>query len=498
MVVDKTHTLLFVLYGAIVALAVVGLFIHPAKPTDTTFIVWLMIAGISACGAIIELILHLRTKSTIRKMEHQVSMMMNSEAPGIVMLEEHLPGKEFASILNQFLSLVSEKFDELRYLRREFDLLLAASEAERQNTEAILGSVSDGVVIVNHLGELVLINELAAEIFNIDPAQDRNKPITDLIRDEKILKFFDPSYWQDRNETERFERHLRFKSAVRVYLLTFTPVFVNKENLWAVVLTLNDITHDKELEKARNDFVNHVSHELRVPLSSIKAYIELLVDDEVDSDSERKEFYKIIKREAERLDRFVANVLDMSRIESGKMSVEFVTISLNSVMNEVVSLIQSLAEEKEIKLITKLPIDEVQVRADNDLFRQMVINLLSNAVKYTPRGGVVQLEVEVDSSGGIYIVRVRDTGVGFPEKDSERIFEKFYRVDNGSSGGTGLGLTLVKKVAEDIYGGKINVHSKVGEGSTFELVLPLNPEGVPARENIDLGGDYCEQEGINC
>jgi two-component system, OmpR family, phosphate regulon sensor histidine kinase PhoR len=245
-----------------------------------------------------------------------------------------------------------------------------------------------------------------------------------------------------------------------------------------VVAVLHDITREKEISQMKNDFVSHVSHELRTPLASITAYAEMLVDGEAQDDTTRGEFYSIIQSQAQRLNRLIDDILNISRIESGLVKVNKEPVSMTMLIREAVQMIKSYAAEKNITVNEQTPIVFDQVVADKDMISQVIINLLSNAVKYTPSGGTIRVGSESDDIDGIVRVTVTDNGVGIPANDLPHVFDKFYRVaaNNKCAKGTGLGLNLVKQIVEKVHDGRIFVTSEQGKGSTFGFELPLGVE----------------------
>jgi len=247
------------------------------------------------------------------------------------------------------------------------------------------------------------------------------------------------------------------------------------QTVLGVVAVLHDVTREKEISQMKNDFISHVSHELKTPLASITAYSEMLVDGEADDEDTRKEFYGIIQSQAQRLNRLIEDILNVSRIESGLMKTAKEPASLTILIEQQMSMIRSYAEEKNISVTGPAPIVYDQVYADRDMMSQVIVNLLSNAVKYTPAGGSVTVRTAVDETTGRAQVTVTDTGVGIPEDEIEHVFDKFYRVgaNNKQAKGTGLGLNLVKQIVERIHNGRVFVTSQVGAGSTFGFELPL-------------------------
>ena len=238
---------------------------------------------------------------------------------------------------------------------------------------------------------------------------------------------------------------------------------------------LHDVTREKEIAKMKTDFVSNVSHELKTPLASIKAYIEMLIDGEAEDDKTELEFYEIIASETDRLHRLIENILNISRIESGVVKVTKEPTSLTGVVKQVLDVARPQAKAKKLQLVERLAPVYYQIESDHDMIYQAVMNLVSNAVKYTPEKGTVTVSVSVDERRSVVVCDVADTGAGIPTEDIPHIFDKFYRVKNNSklAKGTGLGLTLVKHIIETVHDGKLSVTSEQGKGSTFSFELPL-------------------------
>ena len=242
-----------------------------------------------------------------------------------------------------------------------------------------------------------------------------------------------------------------------------------------MVAVLHDVTREKEISRMKNDFVSHVSHELKTPLASITAYSEMLADGEANDEKTRKEFYSVIQSQAERLNRLIEDILNISRIESGLIKVDKSPVSLTILIEEQLRMVKSTANEKGIEIIGQKPIVFDQVYVDKDMISQVIVNLLSNAVKYTRPGGSIKIQTEVDEITKRARVSITDTGVGISEDEIEHVFDKFYRVgaNNRCAKGTGLGLNLVKQIVEKVHDGLVFVTSQVGVGSTFGFELPL-------------------------
>lgn len=254
-----------------------------------------------------------------------------------------------------------------------------------------------------------------------------------------------------------------------------------KGDIKGIIIMCHDMSQTRELEELKkidqmkSELISNVSHELRTPLSSIKAYTETLIDIE-DSDEDeketRKEFLNVIAEESDRLTKLIENILDLSKLESGKIDVELIEIDLISIVERAAAVVKSWASEKSIEINLDFPDSRVQIYADSEMMSQILINLLSNAIKYNSKNGSVTIVI-TESSRGVTL-KVRDTGFGIPEKDLPRIFEKFYRVDTSLTyevSGTGLGLSIVKNLVEALKG-EIKIESEVNKGTVFSIFFP--------------------------
>jgi len=234
--------------------------------------------------------------------------------------------------------------------------------------------------------------------------------------------------------------------------------------------TKSDIEYLKKLERMRTEFLANVSHELRTPIFAIQGYIETLLGGAVNDENVNKNFLEKAQRHTLNLNNLLNDLIDISKIESGEMRMSFRYFNINEYLESIVQEFQPMAEEKKISLVYHNVKDNVQLLGDKQRLRQAFINLLTNAIKYTEEGSV---EVLVEDEPKHCRIIVRDTGIGIPAEDLNRIFERFYRVDKARSravGGTGLGLAIVKHIVE-AHGSKVEVNSKPGKGSEFSFRL---------------------------
>lgn len=245
-----------------------------------------------------------------------------------------------------------------------------------------------------------------------------------------------------------------------------------KGKVSGAIILFNDVTHLLKLERLRSDFVANVSHELRTPLTSIKGYAETLKEEGIRDIDNAKRFLEIIEIEADRLNVLINDLMELSEIENKSEDVNISRHSLSSIIGEVIDLIGIAAEKKGIELLVDQP-EGIEIWANRDRIKQLLLNLIDNGIKYNKSGGKVNLTVSEHAN--ILKISVKDTGSGIDEKDIPRLFERFYRVDKSRSkalGGTGLGLSIVKHICE-LYGGSVTVTSEKNKGSEFVVSLPI-------------------------
>lgn len=374
--------------------------------------------------------------------------------------------------LNERNKLVSDYDKQLEDLK----IQLRISQKRQAHIKEIIYSIRDAVIVIDEFDKLLLANEPAGTLLEFDYKNSRHKPITDLVGNERVefLNFLIHTA-KSRGQAVRKEIEFVVNGKPCTFDCISSCIHDDNQQLCGAVAVLHDITREKEISNMKNEFISHVSHELKTPLASITAYSEMLADDEANDEVTRKEFYSIIQNQAQRLNRMIEDILNTSRIESGLIKIHKENISLAILIEEQVRMIKSYADEKNIKIVSRDPIVFDQVHADRDMISQVIVNLLSNAIKYTPSGGTVEVGAEVDETASLARVHVTDTGVGIPENEVDRVFDKYYRVEANKkqAKGTGLGLNLVKEIIEKIHNGKVFVKSRVGVGSTFGFELPL-------------------------
>ncbi len=373
---------------------------------------------------------------------------------------------------------LQERMTELSQAQQRLNLERRVADIHKRQIEAIIDNISDAVLVTDEFDRVMLLNPAAESVLGLTRADATRRPIGELAIDADIVK-----YIRQCREAEHAvsRRNIERSAGERDFAVTLSTIVGQSEEgktpgVRGVVVVMRDVTRERQVAKTKSDFVSKVAHELRTPLSSIKAYVEMLVDGEATDEKTLREYYEIIHTSSDRLSRLIDNMLNISRIESGTVRVTKEPVSMAVVVKETIDVVMPQAEAKKIELQANLTPVFYQVLADKDLLAQAVLNLLSNAVKYTPDGGRVEVSMAVQEQDRTVVVAVRDTGVGIPSPDLPKLFEKFFRVEANSkmAKGTGLGLNLVKHIVETVHGGRIAVTSTVGEGSTFSMSLPLH------------------------
>lgn len=374
--------------------------------------------------------------------------------------------------IRDFLASFHERQVEADAVRATLDVRLQRTTAKLDLTSAVLAKLGDPVFIVNAYDDVLLANPEAERRIG---SADEKRPLDKRLSNEKLTSMIAdvrrrevPAHRVDDLDWDEGDGQKRWYRAV-VDNMRNTSCDVEEG---AAMVLLRDVTDERDVRRRHAEFVSAASHEMKTPLAGIKAYVELLGDGDAQSEEERDEFLGVINGQADRLQRLIENLLNIARIEAGVVKVSKQSRSVNEILAETIDVVGPAAEAKQISLVTDLSPLYLGALVDRDMLSQAVINLMSNAVKYTKPGGRVTLRSRLGDHE--ITIEVEDTGVGLSEDDCRRVFEKFYRVekDKSMAAGTGLGLALAQHIVEDVHGGKLTVRSKLGEGSTFSIVIP--------------------------
>jgi two-component system, OmpR family, phosphate regulon sensor histidine kinase PhoR len=339
---------------------------------------------------------------------------------------------------------------------------------ERNLSSAILGSMVEGVAVINGAERLVFANPGFTEILGLDrPPQSGGALVEDVRQTELIEAVRQILKGETRVETEVVT------GTLRQHFFAATIAAVRAGDTSGALIVLHDITDLRKLERVRRDFVANVSHEFKTPLTAIQGFAETLLAGAIDDSQNRGRFLEIILEHARRLARLTDDLLKLSKMDADRLELEMYNVSVSQLIESCLETAQRRAAEKDIRISVNIPENLPEIIGDRRRLAEVLQNLLDNATQYTLPGGQIVLSAEADDAEVIFTVS--DTGIGIPKADQPRIFERFYRVDAARSreaGGTGLGLAIAKHLVE-VHDGRIWVDSEVGQGSQFHFSVPI-------------------------
>jgi len=361
--------------------------------------------------------------------------------------------EKLASTLNKMAKKLEDKINEI--------------EIKNQHLLAIFESMVEGILVVDKTSRIISVNTTVEKIFNISKKDLEGKIFLEAIRNNGLSDII--SKVLKTGEFTWCELSLMWP-VQKIFQINASPVF-EKGIVSGCLLVIHDMTEIRRLETMRRDFVANVSHELKTPLTSIKGFLETLLEGALDDKENNRRFLIIMQNHTERLNKLVDDLLSLSHLESKEMLLKKDIFNLRQQVEKVITNYEVQLKNRDIKIKNELPIS-ISVNADKDKLEGVFTNLIDNAVKFNKEKGIIRIYSQ-DEERRIKIV-IEDSGIGIPEKDIPRIFERFYRVDKARSrelGGTGLGLSIVKHIVE-LHGGNVGVESVEGLGSKVWFTLP--------------------------
>lgn len=389
----------------------------------------------------------------------------------VINVTKRLQNKDYSARINADYS------GEIGNLNTSVNALAASLQAHVNEIEesekqlnSILSNLVSGVVLIDDKGFVDLTNHATERFLSKHTSKITGREYSYVFGPLGIDHLIETVI--EDNVKRHDEAHIYFPEE-RILDVHIAPYYSQGWQQRGAIIVMHDITNIRRLEKMRSEFVANVSHELKTPITSVKGFAETLLSGDVSDKETSDQFLRIIYDESERLNRLITDLLELSKIEKQAMPLQITDVNVNEIINNSTQTISKFARDKNITL--HLPDDSaepVHVEADKDRLGQIVLNLVANAVNYTSDNGEIFINVEEHTSK--IVIWVRDTGMGIPEESLDRLFERFYRVDQARSrhsGGTGLGLAIVKHLVES-HDGKIFVKSVEGVGSTFTVELP--------------------------
>lgn len=348
-------------------------------------------------------------------------------------------------------------------LEQKTELIQLKDSKERE----VIDHLVVGVIALNKKGQVVLTNPIGRLLID-EKTNPLNQSYEAIIKSYGLRQMVDHVYEAEQASHQEIEVYYPEERILDVHVV---PILTKRQQLEQVMVLMYDITTIRRLEQVKTEFVANASHELRTPVTAVKGFSETLLDGAKDDPELCDKFLRIIHKESLRLDRLVNDILQLSRLEHQGNTTEKEQVCLSRLIVEEVELVQQQANQKNITIAVDYP-EEVYCFTDRQRLSQVILNILANAINYTDNGG--EVSISFVQSEEVVEISIKDNGVGIPEEDLERIFERFYRVDkmrSRNTGGTGLGLSIVKNLLHTM-GGKISVTSKVDSGSEFVIYLP--------------------------
>jgi two-component system phosphate regulon sensor histidine kinase PhoR len=370
--------------------------------------------------------------------------------------------------LNQ--EIVAASRDEVGDLARAFNRMalklkeaMSLVTAERDRMAIVLESMGDAIFVVDGEGRVTMTNKAAEKVLQVPRDATTGRHFIEAVRDYEI----DALLQRCLKEREQQTGLVEIRSKRQLLGVIVTPFQEDS----GCLLLIQDLTELRRLETVRRDFIANLSHELRTPIASLKALGETLNEGAIDQPTVARDFMGKMNAEVDRLAQMVQEMGDLSRIESGEAPLQKSPVNVTEVVSRAVERLKAQSERAGLQIKVDIASGLPSVSADGSRIEQVLVNLIHNAIKFTPTGG--RVTVSAKAEGDRLIVSVSDTGVGIPEDDLPRVFERFYKADRArAGGGTGLGLAIAKHVVE-AHGGRIWVESVEGRGATFSLGLPL-------------------------
>jgi two-component system, OmpR family, phosphate regulon sensor histidine kinase PhoR len=418
--------------------------------------------GISLASALVAMLLAAITSAGTTRSLHELTRAAQNLAQGdldLPPLDDYQ--KDEVGQLAQVFSTMA----------RQLKSRITDLHTESSKLSAVLEQMTDGLLIVDSQGRVQLVNQAAGRIFELQPDDMVGRSLPQILRDYRLVDLWKQS--QETGQTQEISLEL---APTKTYLQgVATPLGQSLQG--NTMLLFQDLTRLRRLETIRRDFISNISHELRTPLASMKALAETLKEGALEDPPAAARFLDLMESEVDALTQIVSELLELSRIESGQVLLHFKSTSPGEIINAAINRMRLPAERAGLSVQLDFAGDLPLVLADPPRIEQVLVNLLHNAIKFTPPGGLITISAlyKDTSQEAMIIFEVRDTGVGIPQEDMTRIFERFYKADRArSGGGTGLGLAIARHLVES-HGGHIWVESREGQGSSFFFSLPVFP-----------------------
>ena len=427
--------------------------------------IWSMaIAGATAAGIGLGFSLLLT-----RRIVHPLAEMTTATekiASGDYDIALQVKSKDELGMLAREITTMSQKLKAFR------DLNVGKVIVEKQRSDAIVQSIADGIIVVDSELKIIAINPIAANIANVTSMLATNNHFLDVFSDRTLYQHL--RHTAETGKSPQIEDDIltvEREQGIQYYKFAITPVVTEAEEVVGAILLLQDVTKLKELDNLKSEFVATASHELRTPLTGMAMSLNLLSETTEGKLSESEsELIDTAVEDVERLRGLVNDLLDLSKIESGKLELDFVDVKVNFLLDKAVSALNIQAEQNQVTLVKQPLSEDIKIKADANKIIWVLTNLIANALRYSDLGG--EIKIGATSRSSWVEIYVADRGAGIPTEYQSKIFDKFVQVETEKDvGGSGLGLAICKEMVQ-AHGGRIWVDSTVGEGSTFTFTVP--------------------------
>jgi two-component system, NtrC family, sensor histidine kinase KinB len=373
---------------------------------------------------------------------------------------------------------LSREFNKMTERLRRFEQMnIERIIAEKKKSEAIVESISDGLIVTDANMRIIHVNATIAELFGCEESKAEGEPVATVVRDEHVISLIREASKKDPGESELKNELLQFEDSGRQLFFRpkVTRIFNTEGRLYGVVTLLQDVTQFKELDRMKSDFIANVSHEFRTPVTSINMSVDILNQGILGPLNERqKELIDSAKEDCQRLTKLARELLQLSKLESGRLQLRNEVLDLKLLVESSTRPLQLQFQEKNVSLKLAISSSQAHVMGDEEALTSVIGNLVTNALRHTDSGGTVSVRA-FDEEHSVRI-DVEDTGHGILPENLEKVFDKFVQVKRSSDstpGSVGLGLAIAKEIVE-MYGGKIWATSTIGKGSIFSFTLPVS------------------------
>lgn len=378
--------------------------------------------------------------------------------------------KDVQEVAKKYERIIEEKVRNEEIAWKKYNKVLS----EKRQTESVIRSVAEGLVVVDAQGKVIMINPAAEKILGVSKKDKVSRPIVENLNKEQLVSLVKETPGVEGKEIELASSDDDTKRIIRAS----SAVIENEDGKTVgMVSVLSDITKQKELDRLKSEFLSSVSHELRTPLVSMEKSIGLLLSKSAGAlSAEQEEFLSITERNLKRLTRLINDLLDLSKLEAAKVTLKRELVSLEGIIQEAVEGLSQWAKAKSLNIELNIQEGLPRVSLDPDRIVQVLVNLIGNAIKFTPAGGTITIDARLAEQNSAIIVSVQDSGIGIPQEQLTKVFDKFYQVGERIATdihGTGIGLSIAKEIVE-LHDGRIWAESQQGSGAKFSFTLPLS------------------------